>query len=264
MFMKGRRRLHRGRRRKERIQMKHAPVAFFLAVFLLCFWDPAAGGPRRDGGERQEGTRIALDLMDLDIPGEGGGNEVQLPPIQGTDKSEPEPAPQAPPEKPQGLERSRNETQPAGRPVSSSGSGMVPFLLDEPGAGGGKSRAEGRRPEAPLDDEFGAELKAVPPPPSNAESLKLPSGMGASASGGSDVPEIPLLKDEDRGRQGPATPGRDASLTMKPFPDLSGPSNAGRAARSSARDLRPEDTLQVHEDIDSQLIDLFERYYKDR
>jgi len=248
--------------------MRHVPVAFLLAVFLLCGWGVAVGGSPESGAERQEGTTIALDLMDLDISAQGGGDEMELPPIQGTERRGPEPAPPAPAEKSAEMERSKNEIPPASRPVPSSAPGMVPFLLDEPEVEGGKSREEAewpgdRAPEAPAD-ELPAELKALPPPPSHAESLKLPPGMDASASGKSDVPEIPLLKDEDRGPQVPVKPGQDASLTMKPFPDLRGSSTASRASRSSSHDLRPEDTLQVREDIDAQLIDLFERYYKNR
>ena len=86
--------------------------------------------------------------------------------------------------------------------------------------------------------------------------------MDASASGGSDVPEVPLLKSEDRGQRVPV--GRDSSLTMKPLPDLRGTSGASRDFRPSPERRRPEDTLQVREDLDAQLIDLYERYYKDR
>jgi hypothetical protein len=86
--------------------------------------------------------------------------------------------------------------------------------------------------------------------------------MDASASGGSDVPEVPLLKSEDRGQRAPV--GQDSSLTLKPLPDLRGTPGASRDSRPSPERRRPEDYLQVREDLDAQLIDLYERYYKDR
>jgi hypothetical protein len=86
--------------------------------------------------------------------------------------------------------------------------------------------------------------------------------MGASASGGSDVPEIPLLKSEKPGQQ--VTAGQDASLTMKPLPDLRGTAGASRDPGPSPERRKPEDYLQVREDMDAQLIDLYERYYQDR
>jgi len=86
--------------------------------------------------------------------------------------------------------------------------------------------------------------------------------MDAGASGGSDVPEVPLLKSEDWGQRVPV--GQDSSLTMKPLPDLGGTSGASRDSRPSPERRRPEDTLQVHEDLDALLIDIYERFYKDR
>jgi len=87
--------------------------------------------------------------------------------------------------------------------------------------------------------------------------------MDASASGGPDVPEVPLLESEDRGQRVPV--GQDSSLMMKPMTDLRGmPSGASREPRQSPERRRPEDYLQVREDLDAQLIDIYERFYKDR
>ena len=248
--------------------MRSTVAVFCVALFLFPGRGVVASPGQAGGKEGGTRTRVALDLTDLDIPGQGGGDEMELPPIQGTDRREPEAAPTAPSQKPAEMERSKNEIPQAGRSVPSSSPGMAPFLLDEPEAGGGKTRADvegvgDRAPEAPAD-ELPAELKALPPPPSHAESLKLPSGMEGSAPGRADVPEIPLLDEVDRGQQVPGRPGQDGSLTMKPFPDLRGTSTSGRTPRASSRELRPEDTLQIHEDIDAKLIDLFERYFKDR
>ena len=244
--------------------MRYVPLAFLVWLFLLSGWTVAPGSSPEGGAERQEARRIALDLTDLDIPGPGGGDEMELPPIQGTDRQEPA----VPSRKPVEVERRENEVPAVSRPVPSPAPGMAPFLLDEAEVESGTTRVGSERPanRAPevRGEEFPAELKALPPPPSRAESLKLPPGMDASASVKSDVPEIPWLEDEGGGQQGPLTSGRDGALTMKPFPDLRGTSTAGRVSRPSSHALRPEDTLQVREDIDAKLIDLFERYYKDR
>ena len=71
-----------------------------------------------------------------------------------------------------------------------------------------------------------------------------------------------MLKSEDQGQWLPV--GQDSSLTMKPLPDLRGTSGASRDSGYSPEPRRPEDYLQVREDLDAQLIDLYERYYRDR
>lgn len=248
--------------------MRSTVAVFCVAVFLFPGRSVVASPGQAGGREGETRTRVALDLTDLDIPGKGGEDEMELPPIQGTDGRKPEGASAAPSEKPPEMDRGKNEMPTGSRSAPLSTPGLAPFLLDEPDAGGAKTRAGSeqvgdRGSEAPAD-ELPAELKALPPPPSHAESLKLPPGTEGSASGRAGVPEIPLLDEGDRGQPVPGRPGQDGSLTMKPFPDLRGTSTAGRASRPSSRELRPEDTLQVHEDIDAKLIDLFERFYKDR
>jgi hypothetical protein len=86
--------------------------------------------------------------------------------------------------------------------------------------------------------------------------------MDESASGGSDVPELPLLQSEDQGQRVPV--GQDSSLTMKPLPDLSGASGPSLYSRPSPERRRPEDYLRLHESLDAQLIEIYERYYRDR
>ena len=247
--------------------MRHLAVVLFIAVFLLSGSGLVASRGQANETETERRTMIALDLTDLEIPGEGSSDEMELPPIQGVEKSEMEPEPPTPPREPAEVEWSRPETPEASRSALSPEPGLVPFLLEDPGVGGvstrpGAETTGDRVPEA-LTGEFPAELKTVSPPPSRAERLKLPSGMDASASGGSDVPEVPLLTSEDRGQRLPA--GQDSPLTMKPLPDLRGTSGAAsRDSRPSPERRRPEDYVQVREDLDAQLIDLYERYYKDR
>jgi hypothetical protein len=246
--------------------MRHVSVVLFLTAFLLYGWGVVASRGQANETEPEQRTMIALDLMDLEIPGEGSGDEMELPPIQGGERSEEELEPPTPPQGPAEVERGWPKTREASRSAPSPEPGLVPFLLEDPGVGGGSTRpgtetTEDGVPET-LTEEFPAELKTVSPPPSHAESLKSSSGTDGSASGGSDVPEVPLLKDEDRGQGVPV--GQDASLTMKPMPDLGGTSGASRDSRLSPERRRPEDYLQVREDLDAQLIDIYERYYKDR
>jgi len=246
--------------------MRHLSVVLFLTVCLLSGWGLVASPGQANEMEPEQRTMIALDLMDLEIPGEGSGDEMELPPIQGAEKSEMEPEPATPPWEPAEVERSRPETPEASRSVQSPEPGLAPFLLEDPGVGGGSTRpgteTTGYREPETLTGEFPAELKTVSPPPSSAERLKLPSGMDTSASGGSDVPEVPLLTSEDRGQRLPV--GQDSSLTMKPLPDLRGTSGASPDSRPLTERQRPEDYLQVREGLDAQLMDIYERYYKDR
>lgn len=248
--------------------MRHFFVGCLLAVFLLSGGAvvPSSGQGRDTESEKQ--TTIALDLMDLDIPGDGGGDQMDLPPIQETERPVDVAEPPAPQPKPAEAELSGTEMPEAGRSVQSPMPGMVPFLLEGAGSGTGTTRAAtkptgGPDPEA-LIQELPAELKTVPPPPSRAESLKLPSGLDVGPSGEPAVPEIPLLKGQDRGQQTPMSGGQDSSLTMKPFPDLDEAPGASRDLRPSRAGRRPEDYLQIREDIDSRLIEIYERYYKDR
>jgi len=246
--------------------MRHFSVGLLLLVFLLSGLGVVVSRGHADETEPERRMMIALDLMDLKIPGEGSGDEMELPPIQGAEGSEAEAEPPTPPPEPAKVERSRRETPEASRSAQSPAPGLTPFLLEDPGVGDGSTRpgtetTEYRAPET-LPGEFPAELKTIPPPPSRAEGLKLPSETGSSASGGSDVPEIPMLKSQDQGQRLPV--GQDSSLTMKPLPDLRGTSGVGRDSGYSPEPRRPEDYLQVREDLDAQLIDLYERYYRDR
>ena len=241
-----------------------------LVVFLLPGWGvfPSSGQERETVSEKQ--TTVALDLMDLDIPGEGGGDQMDLPPIQESEEPSDVARPPAPQQEPAEAELGKTEMPQAGRSVSSPMPGMVPFLLEGAGAGrgGGTTGAATKATEGPdpetLIKELPTELKTVPPPPSRAESLKLPSGLDAGTSGETSVPEIPLLKGEDRGQETPAPGGQDSSLTLKSFEDSREAHGAGRVSKPSRVGRRPEDYLQVREDIDSRLIEIYERYYKDR
>jgi hypothetical protein len=159
---------------------------------------------------------------------------------------------------------------PAARtPVESPVPGIAPFLLEGSGRRGAGTTQAGTRPagtrdlETPLE-EIPAELKTVPPPPSRAGSLKLPSGTDVSVSGEADLPEIPLLKGEDREQQTPVAGGQGSGLTMKPMQGLDGTPVVNPDARSSQRGRKAEDYLQVREDFDSRLIEIYERYYKKR
>jgi hypothetical protein len=248
--------------------MTHVLVAVFLALFLVSGWGVAPSRGQERGKGPEKGMTTAMDLMDLDIPGEGSGDEMELPPIQGKEKREAEPAPPAAPRKPAQAERSMSEVPEVSRSVKSPKPGLNPFLLEEPEVSDGTTRVgsepAGEGAPEPLPDEIPAELKTVSPAPSHAESLKLPAGTDAGASGSSEVPEIPLLKGEDQWQQAPAPGVRDSPLTMKPLPDLRESSAARPDSSPSRKTRRPEDTLQVREDIDARLIHLFERFYKDR
>lgn len=243
--------------------MRTVSAAFFL---FACLLSASAADPAHAQvleGNRGGAIRVALDLMDLEIPGDGSGDEMELPPIEGMEARE-EGVERPPAEAPR-----RERTIPeAGGPVDSPAVGIVPFLLEEPEGERGGSRAGGTSGEEPASvtrpEEIPVELKTVAPPPSLAESLKLPAGSDPRDGGPSDVPEIPLLKGEDLGQRGPESSGQDPSLTMKPLPDLQGvPVGSGRGA-SLQPPRRPEDSLQAREEIDTRLIEIFERYYEDR
>ncbi len=249
--------------------MRHFAVALSIAALLLAPWGTAPSLGQETGRRAAGRMMIALDLMDLEIPGEGGGNEMELPPIQETERPEVEAVPSSPPERDGGFEPGRAELPPAGISSPSPGPGLAPFLLEEADMGGDKGRAvtepAGGRSSGALVEDLPAELKAVPPPPTHAESLKLPSGMDGSPSRGSDVPEIPLLKGGDRGQPtSPPAGGGDSFLTLKPLPDRGGTPGARLDARATRERRRPEDYLQVREEIDSRLIEIYERYYKNR
>lgn len=251
--------------------MRNIAVGFLSAVFLLSGGGGApCSGQVRDA-ESAERTTIALDLMDLDIPGESRGDLMELPPMQERESPAAEEHPRVPQRGFAEVESSETEMPKAGRAASSPVPGMVPFLLDGldgTGMGGVRSRSmtqpAGERDPDALIQELPGDLKAVPPPPSRAESLKLPSGMDMSEARDSDVPEIPLLKDEDRGQQAPSSGGWGPSLTMKPLPDLAGTPEAGSDSKPFPATRRPEDYLQIREDLDSRLMEVFERFYKDR
>jgi hypothetical protein len=221
---------------------------------------------REFGSDEQ--MMIALDLMDLDIPGEGSGDQMELPPIEEPVTPADEALPSIPEQKPPEVERTRTGMPADRAPVRSSGSGIAPFLLDESRSGAGVTEAATRPPrtddfESALE-EIPAELKTVPPPPSRSESLKLPSGTGVQVSGEADLPEIPLLKGEDRAQPTPVSGGQGSGLSMKPIQGLDGTPVLSPDSRSPRQTRRAEDYLQVREDYDSQLFEIYDRFYKKR
>jgi len=211
---------------------------------------------------------IALDLMDLDIPGEGSGDQLELPPIEEPVSPVEEATPLIPEQKPVVGERTLTEIPAARTPVQSPLPGIAPFLLEGSGRGEGTTKAA-TKPAGTSDietalEEIPAELKTVPPPPSRAGSLKLPSGTDARAAGEADLPEIPLLKGEAREQQRPVLGGQASGLTMKPVQGLDGTPVVSPDARSSQQARQAEDYLQVREDFDSRLFEIYERFYKKR
>lgn len=250
--------------------MRYISAVGLLVVFLLSGGGLSLSSGQMTETESQKQTTVALDLLDLEIPGEGDGDQMDLPPIQETERPAENAEPAAPQPEPPGAEFSRTEIPEAGRSAPSPMPGMAPFLLEEGGAGlGGRTRAttqptEGTDSETLLQ-EVPAELKTVPPPPSRAENLKLPSELDGGPSGEEMVPEIPLLRDDEGGEPSPVPGGQDSTLTMKPFTESGEVSRAGRRGAGPLREgRRPEDYLQVREEIDSRLIEIYERHYKDR
>jgi hypothetical protein len=241
-----------------------------LVVFLLFAGGVSLGSGQVRETESEKWTTVALDLMDLEIPGEEGADQMDLPPIPESKRPADVVEPKAPEPEPPEAELSRTEVPEAEVSVQSPAPGMAPFLLEEGdfGRGGGKTRAAtastGEAAPEILLEELPTELKAVPPPPSRAESLKLPSELDGGASGEAAVPEIPLLKVDDSGGAAPVPGGQDSSLTMKPFTELREVPEVEPNSRPARKGRTAEDYLQVREEIDSRLIEIYERYYKDR
>lgn len=249
--------------------MKHILVGCLLSLFILSAGGPVTTRGQAEGSEMGDRTVVALDLMDLELPGEDDGDQMELPPIGepgSPDKAPPRPGSEPPAPR---LEGMGTETPASAESAGSPEPGIAPFLLEGTRERPGSTRpaatsAEGLDAEIPLD-EIPTELKAVTPPPSRADSLKLPSGADASGSGEPDIPEIPLLTTEDaRGRETSVSGEQDSSPTLKPLSDLYGTSGAGSREAPAQAGRQQEDYLQVREDIDARLIEIYERFYEDR
>jgi len=249
--------------------MRRVSLGFALAVLVLSLAGavPASGQLGEKGSEEQK--PVALDLMDLDIPGEGSEDQLELPPIQETQSPAPVTPASPSPERPAEAKMSPAAGSKAGAGSAASPlPGMIPFLLEGSVGGQGTTKAAtkptGASPPVTSVEDLPAELKTVPPPPSHAGGLKVPSGADGKASGESALPEIPMLREEAKGQQAPGVVGTGSSLTMKPLPDLHGTPASDKDAGLAPEDRRPEDYLQVREDIDSRLIEIYERFYKRR
>jgi hypothetical protein len=206
--------------------------------------------------------------MELDIPGEGEGDPMDLPPMEEPERATAEPTPSTPPQASTVVESSRSDVPPEKGTVPPPSTGMAPFLLEGADRGGEKSRAA-TAPAETYDaavpvEELATELKAVPPPSSRAETLKVPPDTEPEASGELAVPEIPLLKAEERAQGMSVSSDQDPSLIMKPLSDLYSSEAVSRSSAPSRPSRRPEDYLQVREDIDARLIKIYERFYKSR
>jgi hypothetical protein len=207
--------------------------------------------------------------MDLDMPGDSSGDQLELPPIEEPASPVEEATPSIPEQEPAVVERTPTQMPAARTPVESPLPGIAPFLLEGSGKRGAGTTQAGTRPAETRDlegalEDIPAELKTVPPPPSRTGSLKLPSGTDVSVSGETDLPEIPLLKGGDSEQQTSVPGGSGSGLTMKPMQGLDGTPVVDPDARSSQRARQAEDYLQVREDFDSRLIEIYERFYKNR
>ncbi len=249
--------------------MKRIVAGSLLSLLIVSAGGTVTTRGQAEGSEAGKRMLFALDLMDLELPGEDDGDQMELPPIEPSKPPVKEAGPSAPEPPPTRVESTGTQTAAPTGSAESPSSGIAPFLLEGPVGGAGRTRppatsAEGLDAEIPVE-EIPTDLKTIPPPPSRAESLKLPSGEDASGSGGSDIPEIPLLTGEEGGGlKTPVSGGQDSSLTLKPLSDLSGESGTGRRQAPAQAGRRQEDYLQVREEIDPRLIDIYERYYKDR
>lgn len=248
--------------------MRRLSIGCLLVATLLWLGGVVVGSAQAREPGSDKPMMIALDLMDLDIPGEGSGDQLELPPIEEPMSPVEEATPSIPEQKPVVDERAQTEMPAARSPVQSPLPGIAPFLLEESGRGTGTTKAAtkpaGTRDLGTALEEIPAELKTVPPPPSRAGSLKLPSGADAAVAGEADLPEIPLLKGEDRAQQGPVPGGYGSGLTMKPMQGLDGAPVVSPDARSSQQARQAEDYLQVREDFDSRLFEIYETFYKKR
>jgi hypothetical protein len=262
--------------------MRRVSIGCLLATTLLSLGSAVVGDAQAREPSVDETMMIALDLMDVDIPGEGSGDQLELPPIEEpvipakeAPPSTPEPvipakeAPPSIPEKEPVVVERTPAPMPATRPPAQSPMpGIAPFLLEGPDRGAGTTKAS-TKPAGTKDveaalQEVPAELKTVPPPPSRPGSLKLPSGTDVRGSGEADLPEIPLLKGADKGQEMPVPGTLGSGLSMKPMQGLDGAPVVSPDAGSSEPSRRAADYLQIHEDFDSRLIDIYESYYKDR
>ena len=248
--------------------MRRVLIGCLLAVTLLSLGGVVLIRAQAREPGSDEPMVIALDLMDLDIPGEGSGDQLELPPIEEPVSPVEEATPSIPEQKPVVVERPPVEIPAARSPVQSPLPGIAPFLLEESGRGTGTTKAAtkpaGTRDFETALEEIPAELKTVPPPPSRAGSLKLPSGTDVGVAGEADLPEIPLLKGQDREQQRPVSGGQGSGLTMKPMLGLDGTPVVSQGSRSSQQARGAEDYLQIREDFDSRLFEIYESFYKKR
>ena len=160
--------------------MRRLSIGCLLVATLLSLGGVVVGSAQAREPGSDKPMMIALDLMDLDIPGEGSGDQLELPPIEEPMSPVEEATPSIPEQKPVVDERPQTEIPAARSPVQSPLPGIAPFLLEESGRGTGTTKAA-TKPAETRDfgaalEEIPAELKTVPPPPSRAGSLKLPSG----------------------------------------------------------------------------------------
>ncbi len=211
----------------------------------------------RTGGVPAEGrTRVALDLMDLDVPGEGGGDRLELPPLEEPSKPAPEPAPPSSP-KAGGVEGEKGREVPPPRASSPpEPPDLVPLLLPE------TEEVQAPRPAGgEAAEEIPIELKAVSPVPVDSERLKLPSAGAEGGGGEGGIPEMPLLPDSG-GAGGPEPAPPVSVMPLKPLPGLEGKGIRSGGSVHSGKSRRPEDFLRFHEEMDTHLIEIYKRFYE--
>lgn len=244
--------------------MKTPVLPLLLLVVLLA--PSVAGGVPRDpamvSGTDPVPYLLCLDLMELEIPGDKGGEQLDLPPLR--DAREPErkaPTPAVrtePPAQPPSGVRSREEAAPPPAP------GLSPLMLPEPERGRVGTRLPGEAAYPPPKGDLSTDLKPVAPPRSRPGELKVPAEGGATPRSQESAPDLPLLR---RGQGGPrplGEPGRDSVLTLKSAtggsPERTAPLEIGGGV-SSDFSMR---SGGVPEPIDPILERIYERYYKHR
>ena len=259
-----------------------------IRFLTLCFsgllaFAPAAASPLQGlpaPGARGAETRICLELMDLDSP-EQGQEEMELPPLKAGEEEKP-----ARGEAPASKVLSVPETRRSGEPVPKADVALPPLKMpagvwEEPVRKAAPAVGLSPMilpPPPPIITEQElmplkaleprgvatkepASLKAVAPPAARDQGLKLPSS-GAGSPVESSPPEMPILvgtgdREEPQALMAPPLPVKPVQKTAASQDSQGAP---GVLAEADAA----KKTAAPGEDLDSKLVEIYERFYRNR
>jgi len=236
-------------------------------------WSATDRGSRPESASAEQYPRICLELMELEAPESGSGSQMELPPLKGMEEAPAPPKSPAPVQKETRKKKADKpvpaETRKSGIPTAGAiAPGLEPLPMRGPSVGVPRSEAlteEGRVPASLPSAEITEQLKEVPAPDASPQKLRrLPPADDEDAAGRAQEPDMPLLGDVPKATGTSSSTEQGLHMPLKPSGESVSRKEMDVDSQTLLQSDSPEKYLEHREEIDTDLIRIYKRFYKNR